>query len=146
MSPTLHFVASIRWQIRGRNLQVGDKHTVIAFSLPNCKSEFTGALCLIADLTCQMRRAPWITCQNNSTNKRQTPWLLDVELQTPGPSWIQMERLRKSPVAPVRRWGEWEQSASGYQAALFSLGEMGAWALQTRWQYLAFIGFLIKFV
>lgn len=45
------------------------------------------------------------------------------------------------------QWPPWGgASASGYQAALFSLGEMGARALQTRRQYLAFIGFLIKFV
>lgn len=129
---------------------------VIAFSLPNCKSEFTSPLCLIVDLTCQMRRGLWITCQNNSTNKRQTPGLLDVELQTLLLSSIQMEQICKACAVAALGGGDFccppapggvgltEIKCLSIPGCSFSLGEMGARILQTGWQYLAFIGFLIK--
>lgn len=131
---------------------------VIAFSLPNCKSEFTSPLCLIVDLTCRMRGALGLPARNNSTNKHQTPGLLDVELQTLLPSSIQIALIRKALylLPEMKGAGQPSHAAGGDgnrhkvpfpswdPRRSFSVGEVGAGALHAGLRYLAFIAFLLK--
>lgn len=84
--PTLHFVASI-WMADERlgSMVVWQTHGVIAFSSPNCKSEFTRPLCVIVDLTCRMRGDPdYLPKQQHK--QTPDPGRPDVELQTSLPS------------------------------------------------------------
>lgn len=57
MSLTLHFVASIRWQMRGWDCRSVTNTRVMACSVPHGTSESPSPLCLIVDLTCRMRGA-----------------------------------------------------------------------------------------
>lgn len=132
---------------------------VIAFSSPNRTSEFSGPLCLIVDLTCRMRGGPGLPAKTTAriNTRHQGCLMSNYRHRTLHPfklSWCRKARGccldeggPRSPTAPGEPEGAAGPGGSGSRRCAgcsFPAGQVGAGALQAGWQYLTFIGFLLK--
>lgn len=132
---------------------------VIAFSSPNCKSEFASPLCLIVDLTCRRRGAFGLPAKTTAQINARHPGCLMSNYKHCSHHRFKLSccvkpcgcRLRwrgisqpYSPCAGGAGRNKVPSRGCGLEGCSFSLAEMGAGALQTGLWYLAFIGFLLK--